>query len=268
MPHVCQALCLVINIHHLHYPLELHGSTVRQALLFLLCRWDNWGLERVKWLLQGHQAWKWQVRFEPRFSWLQRQSPLMALPILYLQNMCGMFISLDFQSSTERQMTALEDRLGLRSGGWGITGIGHLGKENISGVSTYHRASHWKWKWLSLYLCLQSCQHSQYPSQESRGGKSKAGPSLCLLADGNRGPSCCRWSSAMIDGGPFVEPEAIIHGGQWPTGTQHIEEEHEADRSRIMCSKGKRNLLGVWFPEVWNQQEWSFSCMRVIRKCI
>lgn len=33
---------------------------------------------------------------------------------------------------------------------------------------------------------------------------------------------CCRWSAAMIDGGPFVEPEAIIHGGQWPTGTQHI----------------------------------------------
>lgn len=33
---------------------------------------------------------------------------------------------------------------------------------------------------------------------------------------------CCCWSSAMIDGGPFVEPEAIIHRGQWPTGTQHI----------------------------------------------
>lgn len=63
--------------------------------------------------------------------------------------------------------------------------------------------------------------NSWYPSPNGGRDKSAAGPSLCLLQGDRAALLLPLESAAMIDGGPFVEL-TIIHGGQWPTGTQHI----------------------------------------------
>ena len=98
-----------------------------------------------------------------------------------------------------------------------------LGGENISGVSTDQKGSTFKvdvaQPWLAspkLPAFLVSLPRPQ--------GRQVQGSAITLPAFERRQSSlcCCGWSTAMIDGGPFVEPKAIIHGGQWPTGTQHI----------------------------------------------
>lgn len=69
-----------------------------------------------------------------------------------------------------------------------MAGTGHLGEESIKWGLHAPEGLHIESGSGSAFIRLPELPAVWYPSQDSGGGKSKAGPSLCLLAEGTEEP--------------------------------------------------------------------------------
>lgn len=115
----------------------------------------------------------------------------------------------------------LEKRLGLQSRGWMGERIGHWGEENINGVSTDQKGFTSKLEMALPLLPSPELQQSWYLSQDSGETSPRQGHYSACLRRETEEPLLSPLELGDDRWRPFVEPEAIIHGGQWPAGTQH-----------------------------------------------